>query len=135
MSFAHEIVARFSDEGVGTYNTNIFIGRAAVLPAVDTAVLQVIETGGAESSKTQDDNATEHPTAQVLARAKSAPAARTMLVAAYNALGGPNGLYNITLSSIVYVSLKAIQPPMDVGLDAKGRAMVSFNIEAEKYPS
>ena len=135
MSFPHEVVARLASQGVGVYNTNIFIGRANVVPDGDGPYLQVIETGGYESSKTQNDTATEHPTAQVLTRAKSAPAARTMLVAAYNALGGRNGLYNITLSSIAYVSLKAMQPPNDVGLDAKGRAMMSFNIEAEKYPS
>jgi len=59
-----------------------------------------------------------------------------MLQAAYAALGGPNGLHNVTLSGVIYLSITARQGVTDTGKDETGRrATFTFNIDAEKEPS
>jgi predicted dinucleotide-utilizing enzyme len=58
-----------------------------------------------------------------------------MLMNAYNALGGVDGLHNIVLSGVPYINITARQEPTDIGLDAAQRIMFVFNIDAEKKPS
>jgi hypothetical protein len=136
MSWPLEIRDRLVAQGVGVFGTNIFIGSGANIPDGAGPYLLIRETGGSEGNKTQDDNGTEIVTAYIGARATNPTQARVMAVNAYNALGGRNGLYNITLTGVFYIHLKTRQPVTDTGMDATGsRTMYSFNVEAEKYPS
>jgi len=136
LPFLDEIAARLQSQGVGTLNTSIFLSSAAKIPAGTGPYLSIKETGGTRSAKTQNNTGTQKPSAQLLARAQAYPIARAMLKAAYEALGGVNGLYNTTLSGTFYVSITARQEPTDLGgLDDAGRVMVAFNIDVEKYPS
>ena len=135
MAWPYEIRDRLVSQAVGVYNTNIFIGSSAIVPDGDGPYLQINETGGSGFSRTHNNTATAYVTAQILVRAQSYSAARTMIFAAFNALGGENGLYNFALSGVDYVSLKARGVPADTGKDAKQRATLSFNIEAEKFPA
>lgn len=134
MAFLDEIAARLVAQGVGVLGTNIFGTSRSVVPPGDGPFLSLTETGGTGSAKTQNDTATERPTAQILARAKNASDARAMLINAYVALGGANGLYNVSLSGRSYLSIIARQTPTDVGLDDAGRIMYSFNVDVEKAP-
>ena len=136
MPFLDDIAARLVAQGVGTLGSNIFLSSKTVIPTGPGPYLQLNETGGSGSSRTQNDSATEHPTAQLVSRASSYPIARTMLKAAYDALGGAPGLYNVTLGSVFYLSINARQGPTDMGLDGDpNRVVVVFNIEVEKKPS
>lgn len=135
MSFPDEVVARLVAQGVGTYGTDIFGSSGATVPAGDGPYLSLTETGGSGASGTHNDTATENPTMQVLARARYAADARTLLKAAYDALGGANGLHNVTLSGTFYLRIAARQGITDIGKDDPGRPMFAFNIEAEKQPS
>lgn len=133
--FIDEIVARLVGAGVGASGTSIFAGSKATIPSGDGPYLTVTETGGSGSSKTHNNTATEHPTMQIMSRATTYPAARAQCAAAYAALGGANGLYNVTLSGVFYLSIKARQTLTDIGTDAIGRPQIAFNIEVEKQPS
>jgi hypothetical protein len=135
VSVLDEIVGRLVSEGVGLVDQTIFKSTAANLPRGAGPYLSVIETGGMASAKTHNDTATARPTLQLKARASGAVAARAMLKAAYDALGGENGLYNITLGGIFYLRIVARQGPTDTGQDEAGRATYSFNVEIEKQPS
>lgn len=135
MPFLDEIRVRLEGAGVGTLGVNIFQTSKNPVPAGDGPYLSLIETGGSGASETHDDTATENPTAQISCRASTAVSARNMLKAAYDALGGANGLHNVTISGVQYLKVKARQNPTDIGLDANGRAFYAFNIEAEKQPS
>lgn len=136
MSFIADIITRLEAQSVGTFNTNIFSGARPVIPAGDGPFLSIAETGGTSSMKTQNDTGVQRPTAQLVARARKELIARGMLKAAYDALGGANGLFNITLSGTFYLSIKARQEPTDMGtVDGAGRALFVFNIETEKQPS
>lgn len=135
MPFLDEVAAALQTAGVGVIGTSIFVSSKAIVPTGVGPYIVLIETGGSGSSKTQNDTATERPTAQISCRAASYLTARAMLKAAYVALGGANGVYNQTLSGVDYLSITARQNPTDIGLDGAGRAMVAFNIDAEKQPS
>jgi hypothetical protein len=134
--FLHEVKDRLVAQGVGVYNVNIFIGSASIVPIGDGPYLSLRETGGTGPAKTQNNTGTERPGAQVLTRGTNPDLARAMAAAAFAALGGVDGLYNITLTGVAYISLSVRQSIVDIGKDDTGkRTMYSFNIDAEKYPS
>lgn len=135
MAFPYEIKDRLVAQGVGVYGTNIFIGSKAVIPTGAGPYLSIIESGGSGASRTQGGASTERPSAQLACRASTNAAARTMLQAAYDALGGADGLHNIDLTGVRYLSITPRQNITDIGLDDAGRAMVAYNIDAEKKPS
>lgn len=142
MPFLDEIAGRLQEQNVGQPGTvaglpnSIYISSKATIPAGPGPYLQLNETGGGGSSRTHNDTATEHPTAQIVARATTYPLARAILQAAYDALGGAVGLYNVTLDDTFYLSINARQGPTDMGLDGDpSRVVVTFNIEAERVPS
>lgn len=142
--FLEEVKDRLVEEGVGIYGTNIFIGSKSIIPALGSTTdltrgagpyLSIISTGGSGANRTQNGFSTENPSAQLSCRASTMAGAMTMLQAAYDALGGADGLTNIDLTGVRYLSLIPVQPINDIGLDDAGRAMVAFNIRAEKKPS
>ncbi len=135
MPFLEELRDRLVAQGVGVFGVDLFIGSKAIIPQTAGPFLSLIETGGSGSAKTQNDTATQRPSAQIVARAFSTPIARAKLKLAYDALGGANGLFNVTLSGTFYLSVTAKQEPTDIGTDDPGRAMIVFNVDAEKQPS
>lgn len=136
MPILDEIAARLVAEGVGIVGTDIFKGSNAPIPMDEGPYLSLAETGGSGSSRTHNGTPIERPTVQLMARHKDdIEIARQMLKAAYDALGGADGLYNIELSGVFYLSITARQGPTDTGKDARGWPTYSFNIDAEKQPS
>src|SRR5712691_3756634 len=124
MSFLSEMKDTLVAASVGTFGTNLFIGSSAIIPTGDGPYLSLIETGGSGAARSQNGTPIEQPSAQLSARARQPLAARTMLVAAYVALGGANGLHNATLSGVWYLSLTFRQSsPIDVGMNGSGRAL------------
>jgi len=73
---------------VGVVGTNIFGSTAVAIPEGDGPYLLMIETGGPGGVRihNQIPPAYQRPGAQIVARAKKYANARTMAVAAYNAL-------------------------------------------------
>lgn len=134
--FIDEIAARLVAQGVGTLGVSIFKSSSAQIPALPAPgpFLVLVETGGSGSETTQNDTGRQLPTMSLTSRGTSYQASRAMLKAAYDALGGENGLYNVTLSGVFYLKVKVRQEPTDLGL-VDGRAMLAFNVEAEKAPS
>lgn len=133
--FLDEIKDRLVAQGVGVYGSNIFLGSKAVIPTGSGPYLSLVETGGSAPTRIQNKESanTQRPTAQILVRATTYPAALNMSRAAYIAL---DGVYNTTLSGTFYQKIIARQEPSDIGLDATGqRVMIVFNIECEKMPS
>lgn len=135
MALLDEIAARLTAQGVGAVNSVIFMGSRAVLPSGDGPYVSLIETGGLDPAHTQNGTATERPTVQITTRAKDYPTARTKALAVYNALGGANGLSNVTLSGTFYLRVKPRQSVTDSGLDESGRLRLVFNIDVEKATS
>lgn len=134
--FQDEIAALLVQRGVGVIDVTLLVGSKAVIPNGPGSILTLRDTGGAGFARTQNDTATEMCTMQLMTRAEQPQQALKQLREAYTVLGGPNGLYNITLSGVFYLSIKARQPITDTGLEpGTARASYAFNIEAEKEPS
>lgn len=133
--FIYEIKDHLVAQGVGAYNTNIFISSKAAIPTGAGPYLVLTDTGGSGAARTQT-SAAERPSTQISVRATSSVDARVMMAAAYAALGGADGLHNVTLGGIFYLSITCRQSnPVDIGSDDAGRAMFSMNFDAEKAPS
>lgn len=135
MPFLDELAARLVSQSVGVLGNNIFLGSKAVIPTGEGPYLSLTETGGIGSTRTHNGIPVARPTAQILCRAKQYNVARAKLKAAFDALGGDQGLHNVTLSGTFYQSIVSRQQLTDMGLDDAGRPMVVFNIEVEKQPS
>lgn len=132
--FLDEIGARLQAQGVGTVGSDIIKGSRGVIPTGDGPYISLTETGGMAPGRVHNELRahTRRPTAQIAVRAKSYAVARAKAEEAFVAL---DGIYNTTLSGVFYQSITARQEPTDVGLDAKERPLIVFNIEAEKEPS
>lgn len=93
-TFPEELITLLVAAAVGTKATasgNIFLSTGVSLPAGDGPYLSIIETGGTAPLRTQNAVATpayQRPSAQIVVRAATYTAARTMARAAYNALVG-----------------------------------------------
>lgn len=132
--FLDEIASRIASQNIGVVASSIFMGRGAVLPVGDGPFLTIVETGGTGSERTQQ-NALARPTAQLMVSAGNFKAALDTARKVFNTLGGDDGLHNIDLSGVRYVSLTARQQPYEIGPDQRGRPRVAFNIDATKVPS
>lgn len=134
MAFLDHLAARLVSQGVGVIGTNIFISSRAYIPPGDGPFLTLTETGGLAPTRVHNKNsvATQRPTAQVMVKAVTYAAARTMSVGAYNAL---DGVFNTNLSGTFYLRIAARQEPTDVGMeDGTSHVLISFNVEVEKLP-
>jgi hypothetical protein len=90
-TFLEEIVKLLVDASVGVLNTNIFTTSTYPIPEGDGPYLTITETGGTIPERTHNEIALpafQRPAAQILVRAKTYGAARTMCRAAYNSLVG-----------------------------------------------
>lgn len=90
-TFAEEIVKLLTNASVGTSASSIFVGSSASVPPGDGPYCNITETGGTSPLRTQNEVATPafvRPSAQLVFRAKTYAAARTMARAAYAALVG-----------------------------------------------
>lgn len=134
MPFIDELAERLVSAGVGTRGSNIFLGSGAAIPTGAGPYLTLTETGGSAPTRIHNAAAahTQRPTAHVLVRAQLYSVARAMAKAAYLAL---DGVFNTSLSGVMYQSMTARQELTDIGLDDSGRRMISFNVEAEKAAS
>lgn len=132
--FLDEIAARLVSQGVGVIGSSIILGSKGVVPVGDGPYILVTETGGSGPTRVHNQTTanTQRPSAQILVRAKSYLVARTKARDAYLAL---DGVFNTTLSGVLYHKIVAKQEPTDIGLDAQERPMVSFNIDVEKQSS
>lgn len=132
MAFLEEIAGRLVDQGVGVIGTNIFLSSAARMPVGNGPYLTLTETGGAAPTRVHNKTSanTKRPSAQILVRASTEQATKTMIEAAYNAL---DGVYNTILGGTFYISITAAQEPTDMGLDPS-RLQLVFNINAERQP-
>lgn len=87
-TFLEEVVKVLTTAGVGTYGTNIHTTSFHAVPNGDGPFLAVRETGGIEGLKVHNQPAPAYPrpSAQIVVRAATYAAARTMAKAAYDAL-------------------------------------------------
>ena len=132
--FLDEIKDRLVAQGVGVYGSSIISGSKGTVPDGDGPYISLTETGGTQPLRVHNTAGAhvQRPSAQIAVRAKGYDVARAKAKAAYLAL---DGVFNTVISGVFYQSITAVQEPTDIGLDAKGRPVIVFNIDVEKDPS
>jgi hypothetical protein len=126
-----DVVKRLTDANVGTFGTNIFASAGAAIPAGAGPYLTIVETGGVAPMRRHDDGnnpAYRRPSVQLMVRAQTYTAARTMLVSAFNALLAMQGM---TVNGTFYVLVTPKQDITDLGLEPgtnRPRLVVNFDI-------
>lgn len=127
-----EVGTYLQTEGIGTLGTDLFKG---LLPDIPDACVALIETGGQASehvlSSAVGAPAWEAPSFQVTCRAgrRDYSAARIKANDVFKLL---DGLANITLSSVRYLSISAIQAPFAMPRDEQERPLLIFNCAVKK---
>jgi hypothetical protein len=135
MAFEDDLIVRLVARGVGVYGTSIFVSSKAIIPDGAGPYLSITATGGAGPLRTQNAVATpayQRPSAQLVARATTYAAAKTMARAAYDALVG---VRNEAINGVYYREINPVQEPFDLGLDVRGRACSAFNVSCVRRPS
>lgn len=136
--FLDDLIILLQTNGVATLNVNMFVTSKSVIPDGSGPYLSLTETGGSGSEGTHNARFVgkagyTRPTAQLVVRAASYPAARQMAQNAYDVIlrvGSKSQLVN----NVWWRSVGPLQEPFDMGLDNKSRAQVVFNIAAIKRP-
>ncbi|CAB4190570.1 hypothetical protein UFOVP1196_72 [uncultured Caudovirales phage] len=132
MGLLESLAAKLQTDGVGTYGTNIFVSSKATIPSGAGPYMTLIETGGIAPIRTQSDGsfpAYQRPQIQVMARATSYAAAKTMVENAYASLVALQGA---TVGLDVIIQMTPIQEPFDLGVDEANRARVVVNFAVLK---
>lgn len=136
MPFLNELMSLPVSLGIGVIGKTIFLNSRSILPDdMTNAIITVIEYGGMSALRVHNGKAIARPSANVMARHDSYPVARAKLQEVFDSLGGDDGLHNIFINGVFYVSIVPRQSFIDVGTDDKGRARVAFNVDVEKEPS
>ena len=94
-TFAEEIAQRLDDEGIGTRNTDIFIGRMITLPNGDGPYTRVINTPGIAPKTTHDDKTVQTLGLQIITIGKPGNTAYTKALDTFTAL---HNVANTTLN-------------------------------------
>jgi len=137
--FADDLLSRLVAQGVGVSGTSagiansIYVGSSSMAPTgkgKDGPYLTITETGGLAPTRIQNKSGanTRRPGAQLFVRATTYKLAKAMIEAAYSAL---DGIFNMTINGVTYLSITAQQEPADLGV-AEGYAEFSFNVLGEK---
>ncbi len=127
MGLIDGVTARMIAQGFATaVGTDIFHGAKAVIPPNGAGYyISLIATGGAGAVRSHDGKF-PRPTCQVLVRHQSATLARSKARQLHDDL---DGLYNLTLGGESYLSLEALQEPIDLQPEG-GYARFAFNLSA-----
>lgn len=131
-TFELDLTALIIGASLGTAST-VLRGRKAVIPPGDGPFTVVIPTGGREADYVHNDGGSKsyaNPSAQIVVRAKSFDVA----MARAKAIEPVLRVVNTTVSGTVYLFLRPVQEPFDLGPDESGRARVAFNVVAQKRP-
>lgn len=133
MPFLEEVVSLLEEADVGVGNIDIFGGSDIKIADSDATITTLRETGAWPGIRTQDVRAMayEHPSAQLVVRAKTIARAREKAQQAYDALF----VTNRAVLGTWYLEVVPMQPPFDMSKDAAGRCRYGFNFRALKRPS
>jgi hypothetical protein len=129
MAFAEDLASLLVAANV-VPSSSIFTSKKAQIPAGDGPFVSIIDTGGTGPFKVHNRRyGNRRPSAQIVARAKNATSARTTIENCYLTLAG---LVNLSVGSVRYIRIDAIQEPLELDLDEVSRARFAFNVNAER---
>lgn len=134
-AFWVDLVVLMTENGFGTYGTDIFKGSKPVVYQGDGPFTTIIPTGGLGDMGTHNASryavAYEQPSAQIVVRAEDSDVAEGRARDLYFLLNFVDQFVNGTW----WMKCSPKQEPFELGLDGKNRPRFAFNIETIKRPS
>lgn len=131
MPFLEDVAEHLIAGGIAT---KVYRTSAASIPAGDGPIFSMRDTGGTAPTRVQSrKRGTNRPSLQVAVRGTDPAAVRTK---ANQALQYLDGIYNTTINGTFYQSITSRQTePVDAGLDAEKRLLLTFNLDGESQSS
>lgn len=140
MPFLDDLVFLMEDQNVAQAGVNLWYSTRATIPKLPSgqASLVMTETGGAGPEMTHNlvvRPAYLNPSAQLVARAETYAAARSMAQAAWDACFAVRNQYIGSGDTLPwYLWIRPLQEPTDFGVDPAGSIRVGFNVTARMRP-
>lgn len=132
MPWPDDLVTLMEDAGAGTGGTDIFVGPQASIPNIAAGVITIRATSGSGPERTHNSvtlPAYINPSAQIVIRAATWPAAQEKARRAYNAV---IGVRNQIINGGFYREINSLQEPFDLPLEDRGQIAQAFNVTATK---
>jgi hypothetical protein len=126
MTLTEDMTVYLAQKGLGTKGTNLFEGEFPATGADDA--MYVREYGGPPPGHSKSGTHERRPRFSLVARSKSARAARMRVEDGVRHLSAISGLVNGT----VYAGVRALREPAPIGRDDSGRERVICDFEAIK---
>lgn len=124
------IILRLTQQGAVGPGGIIFAGSDASLPDDDAGFLSVNETAGRPPLGAHNTSSLRQPAFQIVARAGEYPVAGDLLELAYNALGGKEGLSNVLIGDVFFLTIRPTTDPFSLPPDARSRVRLAFNVNS-----
>ena len=128
MSVLTDLATRLDDKNVGTLNTTIFRGR---LPDEPDAVI-ALQTYDRDESRIRGVEylaADERFNVQVTVRSLNQAAAETLADSAWDAI---QFRHKVLSSGLTYQYARCPSKPAFIGVDERGRHLITFNVEVRR---
>jgi hypothetical protein len=135
MSMPEDVASVLVAAGIGLQTAapaNLFISSRAKIPTGDGPFVSLIEYTGQSpllTHNTLSEPSYQRPGLQLLSRAKSEVAARSMLMAAYRVVFG---IRNVTINNIWYLQFVPVGDVVDLDADDVGRIRLAVSFYGTK---
>lgn len=122
------IVLRLENLGLGSGGTTIFAGSDVAVPNGPGPFISILETAGRPPLGAHNTSSLRQPGFQIVGRGDIYPDVGTLVDQAYAALGGVDGLANILLGDVFFLTIRPAGEPFNLPNDAQGRVRIAFNV-------
>lgn len=124
------VALRLEQEGVGAGGTTIFMGSDVNFPGNVSAFISIMQTAGKPPIGVHNSTSLRQPALQITARGDRYGDVQILVADAYSALGGDEGLSDILIGDVFFLSMRPSSELFDLPPDAQGRVRIAFNVNA-----
>lgn len=130
MESIEAVALRLENQNVGAGGTTIFYGSDVNFPTGPTAFISILQTAGRPSIGAHNASALRQPGFQITSRGDLYTEALALLAQAYTALGGDQGLSDILIGDVFFLSMRPSSEFIDLPPDANQRVRIAFNVSS-----
>jgi hypothetical protein len=122
------IALRLEEHGIAVGGTTLFVGSDVDIPEGGGPYVSLNETGGRAPIGLHNSKSLRRPNIQVTVRGEYYPVVGDLVDRAFVALGGEQGLSNIQIGDIFFLTMRPTSEPYQLTNDALQRVRLAFNV-------
>ena len=131
MESIEAVVTLLEQGAAGVGGTTIFAGSDVNLPTESTPpFITVLQTAGRPPIGVHNSTSLRQPAFQIVVRGDIYTDVQDVTKQAFEALGGIQGLSNILVGDVFFLSMRPSSEPFDLTPDAQQRVRLAFNVNA-----